>query len=113
MAAMTADIRQAERPAVSARASRSATLVSPCDGYGVARPSRKTHLNYAMDRISTSKARKDFRNVVRASSQGKRVKITHYGKTLAGLVPAKDLALLEDCESINARRQVKKAARRR
>ena len=26
------------------------------------------------------------------------MKITHYGKTLAGLVSAKDLAKLEDCE---------------
>jgi prevent-host-death family protein len=67
-----------------------------------------------MDRISTSKARKDFRNVVRrASAEGKRVKITHYGKTLVGLVSAKDLALLEDCEAGNARGQGKKAPRRR
>jgi prevent-host-death family protein len=67
-----------------------------------------------MDRISTSKARKDFRNVMRrASAEGKRVKITHYGKTLAGLISAKDLALLEDCESLNARRKAKKAPRRR
>ena len=69
---------------------------------------------YAMDRISTSKARKDFRNVIRrASAEGKRVKITHYGKTLAGLISAKDLAVLENCESVNARGQVKKPARRR
>jgi len=56
-----------------------------------------------MDRISTSKARKDFRNLMRrASSEGKRVKITHYGKTL-----------LEDCETLDARRKVKKPPRRR
>lgn len=67
-----------------------------------------------MERISTSKARKDFRNVIRrASAEGQRVKITHYGKTLAGLISAKDLAKLEDCEGVNARRQVKKPPRRR
>jgi len=52
-----------------------------------------------MERIAASKARKEFRSVIRrASAEGKRVKITHYGKTLAGLVSAKDLAKLEDCE---------------
>jgi prevent-host-death family protein len=67
-----------------------------------------------MERIATSKARKEFRKVVgRAARQGKRVKITHYGKTLVALVPAKDLALLEDCEGErNAPRQ-KRAVRRR
>jgi prevent-host-death family protein len=65
-----------------------------------------------MERISTSKARKDFRNVIRrASAGGKRVKITHYGKTLVGLVSAKDLAALEDCE--DGVRRAKKPARRR
>jgi prevent-host-death family protein len=53
-----------------------------------------------MERIAASKARKEFRSVIRrASAEGKRVKITHYGKTLVGLVSAKDLAKLEDCES--------------
>jgi len=53
-----------------------------------------------MERIAASKARKEFRSVIRrASAEGKRVKITHYGKTLAGLVSAEDLAKLEDCES--------------
>jgi prevent-host-death family protein len=59
-----------------------------------------------MERIATSKARKDFRNVVRrAASEGKRVKITHYGKTLAGLVSAEDLKTLEECEERGAGRQ--------
>jgi prevent-host-death family protein len=67
-----------------------------------------------MERISTSKARKEFRDVIRrAANDGRRVKITHYGKTLAGLIPAKDLALLEDCEGAHARRKVKKAPQRR
>jgi prevent-host-death family protein len=67
-----------------------------------------------MERISTSKARKDFRNVIRrASSEGKRVKITHYGKTLVGLVSAKDLEKLQDCETDPPRRPAKRSARRR
>lgn len=68
-----------------------------------------------MERIATSKARKDFRQVVRqASHQGKRVKITHYGKTLVGIVSAEDLKLLEDCEARKAAEEAhhKKPARR-
>jgi hypothetical protein len=70
-----------------------------------------------MERIATSKARKDFRKVVRqASLNGKRVKITHYGKTLVGIVSARDLKLLEDCEARRAAEEVgatKQARRRR
>jgi prevent-host-death family protein len=52
-----------------------------------------------MERIATSKARRQFADVMkRAAQDGRRVKITHYGKTLAGLVPARDLHTLEDCE---------------
>ena len=64
-----------------------------------------------MERIPTSKARKDFADVMkRAARQGKRVKITLYGKTLAGLVPPKDLELLKECEDHHER--PKRAARR-
>ena len=54
-----------------------------------------------MNRISTSKARKAFREVMKRASAagGQRIKITHYGKTLAALIPPKDLQLLEECES--------------
>lgn len=54
-----------------------------------------------MERIATSKARKDFREVLKrvAAQGGKRVKITLYGKTLVALIPPKDLRFLEDCES--------------
>lgn len=54
-----------------------------------------------MERIATSKARKDFRGVLKrvASLGGKRVKITVYGKTLAALIPPEDLRVLEDCEA--------------
>jgi prevent-host-death family protein len=52
-----------------------------------------------MERIATAKARKEFADVIkRAGRDGKRLKITHYGKTLVGVIPAKDLELLEDCE---------------
>jgi antitoxin (DNA-binding transcriptional repressor) of toxin-antitoxin stability system len=34
----------------------------------------------------------------RAARDGRRVKITHYGKTLAAVIPAQDLELLEECE---------------
>jgi prevent-host-death family protein len=79
-----------------------ATHMGACRG--VAGSPQATQIDQVMERIATSKARKDFRNVVRrAAHQGKRVKITHYGKTLVALVPAKDLATLEDCEDRNAR----------
>jgi prevent-host-death family protein len=64
-----------------------------------------------MERIATSKARRDFAGMMRrASREGRRVKITHYGKTVAGLVSAADLRLLEECEQQQARG--KRGARR-
>jgi prevent-host-death family protein len=52
-----------------------------------------------LDRISTSRARRQFADTVkRAARDGRRVKITHYGKTLVGLVPARDLEVLRECE---------------
>lgn len=68
-----------------------------------------------MERIATSKARKEFRSVVRqAAETGKRVKITHYGKTMAAVVSADDLKRLEDCEARDADgRSSRKLARRR
>jgi hypothetical protein len=69
-----------------------------------------------MERIATAKARKEFADLIkRAGRQGKRMKITHYGKTLVGVVSAKDLELLEDCEgrrAASAPDGVRKAARR-
>ena len=50
-------------------------------------------------RISTAQARKDFARLLqRASADGERIKLTRYNKTLAVLVPSKDLSALEDCE---------------
>lgn len=52
-----------------------------------------------MMRIAKAEARKNFSDVVtRAGRQGERVKITHYGKTLAILINPKELAGLDDCE---------------
>jgi prevent-host-death family protein len=66
-----------------------------------------------MERIPTSKARKEFAEVMkRAAEQGKRVKITLYGKTLAGLVPPKDLDLLKECEDHHEQPPRKRAARK-
>ena len=50
-------------------------------------------------RIPKSEARANFSDVVGlAARRGERVKITHYGKTLAVLIPKRDLDKLEDCE---------------
>ena len=52
-----------------------------------------------MMRIAKAEARKNFSDVVtRAGRQGERVKITHYGKTLAILINPKELEGLDDCE---------------
>lgn len=52
-----------------------------------------------MLRIAKAEARKNFSEVVtRAGRGGERVKITHYGKTLAVLVSPSDLRKLHDCE---------------
>jgi prevent-host-death family protein len=67
---------------------------------------------WMMERIATSKARKEFAELMkRASEQGKRVKITLYGKTLAGLVPAKDLDRLRECEEKDEPRPKRQARR--
>jgi prevent-host-death family protein len=52
-----------------------------------------------MVRIAKSEARKYFSDVVtRAGRKGERVKITHYGKTLAVLVSPRELESLDECE---------------
>lgn len=53
-----------------------------------------------MLRIAKSEARRNFAEVItRASQDGERVKVTHYGKTLAVILPKQDLTKLEDCEA--------------
>jgi prevent-host-death family protein len=52
-----------------------------------------------MVRIAKSEARKNFSDVVtRAGRRGERVKITHYGKTLAILISPRELEGLDECE---------------
>jgi prevent-host-death family protein len=51
-----------------------------------------------LERISTSPARRESAQTVRRAREGRRVKITHYGKTLVGLVSARDLDRLRECE---------------
>jgi prevent-host-death family protein len=66
-----------------------------------------------MERIATAKARKEFADLIkRAGREGKRLKITHYGKTLVGVIPAKDLELLQDCEDRKDASRARKTARR-
>jgi prevent-host-death family protein len=49
-----------------------------------------------MLRIAKTEARRRFSEVVTlAAHKGERVKITHYGRTLAVIVPAADLDVLE------------------
>lgn len=55
--------------------------------------------NIGMTKVSTAVARKRFSDVVnRASYAKERVALTRYGRTLAAIVPAEDLALLEAME---------------
>ena len=50
--------------------------------------------------MAKAEARRRFSEVTtRVGRRGERVKITHYGKTLAVLVSKKDLERLNDCES--------------
>ena len=64
-----------------------------------------------MVRIAKSEARKNFSDVVtRAGRGGERVKITHYGKTLAVLISPRELASLDECEK---RKRSRTATRRR
>jgi len=55
--------------------------------------------NIGMTKVSTAAARKRFSDVVnRASYAKERVALTRYGRTLAAIVPAEDLDLLEAME---------------
>jgi len=49
-------------------------------------------------RIATAGARKNFASLVRRSAAGERIKLTRYNKTIAIVIPKKDLEALEDCE---------------
>ena len=49
-------------------------------------------------RMPTAAARKGFAAVLRDSAAGERIKLTRYNKTVAVIIPKKDLVELEDCE---------------
>ncbi len=53
-------------------------------------------------RLPTAVARKDFANVLRDSAAGERIKLTRYNKTVAVIIPKKDLTDLEDCQKLRA-----------
>jgi prevent-host-death family protein len=53
-------------------------------------------------RLPTAVARKDFANVLRDSAAGERIKLTRYNKTVAVIIPKKDLTELEDCQKLHA-----------
>ncbi|HEY0708694.1 MAG TPA: type II toxin-antitoxin system prevent-host-death family antitoxin [Polyangia bacterium] len=40
-----------------------------------------------------------FAEIVTSADKGERVKITHYGKTIAVLISTEDLRRLQDCET--------------
>jgi antitoxin (DNA-binding transcriptional repressor) of toxin-antitoxin stability system len=52
-------------------------------------------------RLPTAVARKDFANVLRDSAAGERIKLTRYNKTVAVIIPKKDLSDLEDCQRLH------------
>jgi antitoxin (DNA-binding transcriptional repressor) of toxin-antitoxin stability system len=49
-------------------------------------------------RLPTAAARKSFATVLRDSAAGERIKLTRYNKTIAVVIPKKDLTDLEECE---------------
>jgi prevent-host-death family protein len=51
-----------------------------------------------MRRIQAAGARKHFSSLVTKSAAGERIKVTRYNKTVAILIPKRDLERLEDCE---------------
>jgi prevent-host-death family protein len=56
-------------------------------------------------RLPTAVARKDFANVLRDSAAGERIKLTRYNKTVAVIIPKKDLTELEDCQKARTERE--------
>jgi prevent-host-death family protein len=62
-----------------------------------------------MQRVSKADARKRFAQIVTdAGHGGQRIKITHYGKTIAVLIPKADLQRLQDCEQTKSRARARK-----
>lgn len=55
-----------------------------------------------MKRVAKADARMRFAEIVTKADGGERVKITHYGKTIAVLISKDDLRRLQECESMRA-----------
>ena len=53
-------------------------------------------------RLPTAAARKEFASILRSSEAGERIKLTRYNKTVAVIIPKKDLTELEDCQKARA-----------
>jgi prevent-host-death family protein len=62
-----------------------------------------------MRRVAKADARMKFAEIVGDAEAGERVKLTHYGKTIAVLISTDDLRRLQNCEDARAARN-KKAA---
>jgi prevent-host-death family protein len=63
-----------------------------------------------MRRIAKANARMRFAQIVNeASTAGERVKITHYGKTIAVLISKEDLQRLQDCDEAREAKRRKSA----
>lgn len=54
-------------------------------------------------RLPTAAARKGFASLLRHSAKGERIKLTRYNKTIAVIIPKKDLEELEDCHRARAK----------
>jgi len=54
-------------------------------------------------RVPAAVARKDFAKVMKRSQAGERIKVTRHNRTIAILIPKKDLQHLEDCERARRR----------
>jgi antitoxin (DNA-binding transcriptional repressor) of toxin-antitoxin stability system len=60
-------------------------------------------------RLPSAAARKSFATVLRDSAGGERIKLTRYNKTVAVIIPKKDLTELEDCQKSRAGAEAEQA----
>lgn len=57
-----------------------------------------------MRRVAKADARMKFAEIVGNAEAGERVKLTHYGKTIAVLISTEDLRRLQECEQARERK---------
>ncbi len=55
-------------------------------------------LQFMTNRIPIAAARKGFATILRKTTEGERIKLTRYNKTVAIIIPKRDLEKLKDCE---------------